>query len=182
MTPKETAETFLATHGLTIAATFVPWSQSCNYQAGATVDKRSLNWKVTLLHNGRSILTTDYSAGIAHCPAYKAHKPGTLRWSRYNEKAYIYETEIGQVYRRGFPMGNKTPILPDPCDVLYSLIMDADILNAGTFESWASDYGYDTDSRKAKDTYDACLGIALQLLSGLGASVIESARQALEDY
>jgi len=41
-------------------------------------------------------------------------------------------------------------------DVLDSLASDASgVENARDFEDWASDYGYDTDSRKAEDIYRA---------------------------
>lgn len=32
-----------------------------------------------------------------------------------------------------------------------------------TFEEWASDYGYDTDSIKAKNTYDACCDVSRKI-------------------
>jgi hypothetical protein len=41
-------------------------------------------------------------------------------------------------------------------DVLSSLCLDASSLeNAGDFEDWARDYGYDPDSRKAESIYRA---------------------------
>lgn len=44
---------------------------------------------------------------------------------------------------------------PELSDVLDSLAMDAQgYENAGDFEDWANEYGYDTDSRKAEKTYN----------------------------
>src|SRR5690606_27827140 len=45
--------------GLTVAAVFVPWSQSRNKGERSP----SLNWRVTLQCKGRDVLTCDYSAG-----------------------------------------------------------------------------------------------------------------------
>jgi len=45
---------------------------------------------------------------------------------------------------------------PDAKSVLNCLASDASSLeNAGNFESWAGEYGYDTDSRKAEKLYRA---------------------------
>lgn len=45
---------------------------------------------------------------------------------------------------------------PTAEDVLSCLAMDAaGYENARSFEDWASEYGYDTDSRRAKKTYKA---------------------------
>lgn len=74
------------------------------------------------------------------------------------------------------------PIVPDSCDVLACLIMDSDVLNAGGFESWAGDLGFDTDSIKARATYDACLETALALRAGLGESVLAELAAAFADY
>lgn len=46
---------------------------------------------------------------------------------------------------------------PSAADVLECLISDAiGYRNAASFEDWASDYGYDPDSRAAEKTYRAC--------------------------
>src|SRR5690606_30024160 len=42
-------------------------------------------------------------------------------------------------------------------DVMNSLFLDADVRHYSSFEEWARDYGYDTDSRSAERTYKACL-------------------------
>lgn len=57
---------------------------------------------------------------------------------------------------------------PSAADVLYCLISD---VGAGdyTFEQWCCEYGYDTDSRKAFATYEACRSMAPKLQKLLGA-------------
>lgn len=51
---------------------------------------------------------------------------------------------------------------PDPIEVLWSIARDSDALEM-TFEDWAGEFGYDTDSRKAEKTYRACQDGALRL-------------------
>lgn len=58
---------------------------------------------------------------------------------------------------------------PKAEDVLDCLASDAVGLdNARSFEDWAAEYGYDTDSRKAERTFKACKRQYLQLLKFLG--------------
>jgi hypothetical protein len=55
-----------------------------------------------------------------------------------------------------FTMGSAHTEEPEPGEVLDCLASDsAGFENAQGFEDWASEYGYDSDSIKAKRTYDA---------------------------
>jgi hypothetical protein len=61
------------------------------------------------------------------------------------------------------------PPTPDVASVLDSLRSDAQSTdNARDFEDWASDLGYDTDSRKAETTWRACVECARKLRFMLG--------------
>jgi hypothetical protein len=63
----------IAALGLTIEAKFIPWSQSRNKGE----DRKSLNWKVALLRNGKQVLETYYSAGSGHCPGKATRAPSS---------------------------------------------------------------------------------------------------------
>ena len=66
-----------------------------------------------------------------------------------------------------FSQGEAWTTPPTAADVLDCLASDS----AGTdmdFESWASDYGYSEDSRKAEQTYKACQREAHKLQRFLG--------------
>jgi len=67
---------------------------------------------------------------------------------------------------------------PDPIEILWAVARDGDALDQ-TFEDWASDFGYDTDSRKAEKIYRACQDNALRLKKILSTDKIETLR-ALE--
>lgn len=74
------------------------------------------------------------------------------------------------------------PILPDAANVLHGLTMDSYVLDAGGFEEWAADFGYDTDSRAAKSTYRACLDIALKMRAALGDAGLSRLKEIFQDY
>ena len=76
----------------------------------------------------------------------------------------------------------KSPLKPELRDVLYSLSMDASVLDSSCFEEWANELGYEADSRKAEGIYKACLDIALKLRNALGEAGLEKLRTACQDY
>jgi hypothetical protein len=54
-------------------------------------------------------------------------------------------------------------------DVLYSLVLDASAWRM-TFDEWCSEYGFDTDSRKAHASYMQCSDIGLRLVRMVGGA------------
>lgn len=192
-TPKQKIEAACAELGLTMTAEFVPFSKSRNAKPREDGKVwRSLNWKVSLIagtasgsygqHSSvRAILTTDYAAGEANCPSYKN---GQRRTKEVDDRIN-YELETGKAAKGGGGnwgvVGGK-PILPELADVIASLVMDASVIDASTFEEWARDLGYDTDSRKAEATYRACLETALKLRNGVGEAGLAKLRDACQDY
>lgn len=58
------------------------------------------------------------------------------------------------VFSMGFGHNGKQPKVADVLDCLSS---DASSVEGNDFDSWASDLGFDADSRKAKRTYDTCV-------------------------
>jgi hypothetical protein len=173
-TTKESIEAVAAELGLSMVADY-------QRQTIKTPVKRSelwLKWRVTICRQDKqadrgrrvNILTTDYTAGCGHCPSYK---PGN--WSVDEQRAIVSECETGQDSRR-------RPILPSLADVLSSLCSDADAIDAGSFEEWAGNLGYDPDSRKAEATYRECLDIALKLRWGLGEQGFARLREECQGY
>jgi hypothetical protein len=162
--------------GLGVKAQFIPFSQSRNKNEA----HKSLNWRITLTYKGRDVLTTDYSAGVAHCPAYKMK-------DKYQRSAAIaYEVEKGHMARPYFAGSSSfkrgEPILPVTDSVTHSLILDAGALDFATYEDWAADFGYGPDSRKGEACYRACLEIALNLRSAIGDAKLNELRDAFADY
>lgn len=179
MTPKENFAKAITDLGLSMSTEFVPWSKSRHYKVAWQLTDRTLNWKVTLKRTNamaaQIILTTDYSAGIGHCPSYKASERNTVDYVA----AITFETEHG---RKFTTITRGASIVPDICDVMYGLITDSDVMEYSSFEDWASNYGYDTDSRSAEKSYNACLSIALALRNAIGETGMQQLRDAAQGY
>ena len=179
-----TAETIEATArelGLSMSAAFVPFSQSRN--RGEKMP--SLNWLVTIKRGERDVITTDYMAGSGNCPAYNRQPPQGYRGSAsaWKNIATAWECENGFAARVVLGSFSKSvPLLPKLADVLHCLASDCDVLDAGGFEQWAADLGYDSDSRKAEGIYRACLDIALKLRAALGEDGLTKLREACQGY
>lgn len=177
--------TAIAALGLTVESKFVPFSQSRHKD-----EKRPcLNWIVRIECKGREVLTTEYMAGMGHCPAYKSKVPAA--WDRparmWQPLACAEECENGHALGLFTSWGRfrhdkAKPILPDAFDVIYSLIVDSRVLDSGGFEEWAMEYDYDPDSRKAESLYRTCLETALKLRAAIGDSGMGMLRDLFEDY
>ena len=179
----------LAAAGLSMAAVFVPQSHS---RYAISADKRSggyggkgepcINWRCTVLLDGRELWTGDYSQGIGHVSKQAA------AWIR---KEYGRDTCIGchaayaelcekqKIERFGFPA--KAITAPLLRDVFYSILQDGEAY-AMSFEEWAAEYGFDTDSRKAEATYRECAAIGRALNAGLSAEALDRLRELFQDY
>lgn len=166
-------DAFIATLNIRYTWRFVPQHESRN--AG---DKQpSLNWIVTLQTNPHcSPLQTQYMQGIAHVPGYYKTPAGYDR--RELEKAAV----IGKYPAN--PNGFFSKTLPPPTlrEILYSLVLDSSAINCASFEEWASEYGYETDSRKAEATYNECVRIGLQLRAMIGNASLEQLSNLFQDY
>lgn len=175
-TARESIEAKAASLGLAIRSEFVPFSKSRS--KGEKLP--SLNWRVTLTKDGRDVHTFDYSAGCAHAPAYKNSRSvdgaALLRWECENGRAGRALPGTGAYSSRG------APLLPSLADVLYSLVLDGGAIEHPTYESWASEYGYDADSRKGEATYRECLEIGLRLRAALGDKGLAELAEAVQDY
>ena len=79
-----------------------------------------------------------------------------------------------------FTQGSAHTTAPTAADVLECLASDADVMDHESFETWASDFGLDTDSRAAERTYRACLDQTLNLRRFLGEDAFAELRQAVE--
>lgn len=155
--------------GLSLTYEFVPFSQS------RSKDQKipNLNWIVSLWKDQTEVIKTDYSAGQAYCPSYPH------RASVDGDKATKDECEQGYTKKNAF---TKKPIEPKLSDVVYSLVMDSDVLQHESFEDWADCYGYNSDSKKDEKVYKACLKIALPMQLRLGSETMETLRELFGDY
>ena len=73
------------------------------------------------------------------------------------------------------------PVKPPIAGLLHSLILDSEAAEQ-TFNSWCSEFGYDTDSRKALATYEACQKDFDKLRKVFNSEQIKHIRELLQDY
>lgn len=183
MTPTEKIQAWIEKNKITMEVIFVPFSKSRNAVAKPKFNDYCLNWQVTILKDSKPIWTGDYSAGQGHCPTYKQSAVKTLE---YTEKI-IHECEKGfKAFGFGMVFGLRCRpqdrILPKLRDVLYGISLDSQVIDYKGFEDWASNFGYDTDSRKAEKIYDSCLKSALSFRNGLGDKALRNLSEACQDY
>lgn len=194
MTDHTAIDNALTAAGISMTAVFVPQSRG-RYAIKARADNGKgegkggycgkgepcINWKCTVSMNGREAWTGDYSQGSGHLPEYIRH-PGD-RNSLMNYAAELGACESGKAVRFGDAIASKGEPLqpPDTRDVIYSLLMDS-IADDMPFEDWCSEYGYDTDSRKAEATYHQCADTGRALRLALGTGMLDGLREVFQDY
>jgi len=144
-------------------------------ETGNPVDQ----WSFTI--NGQHV---DYYTGIGHrkklrvfsnCPdypyVYAKGKPIHIRDALGHLK---YTPQVRKIL-----LGYTAPLEPALDDVLHSLVLDSEA-GKESFEDWCSDFGYDTDSRRAMDTYLKCQESGKKLVA-MGID-IDRARELFQDY
>ncbi|MEI8017705.1 MAG: hypothetical protein WCH39_05855 [Schlesneria sp.] len=167
------------TDGLTYSAKFVPQSAS-RYR---NESQFTLNWTITIA-NSRSSLEFDYSQGLNHLT------PQQQNFLR--NTCGVCETSIAQVEARkkivetgvvlGFLSSGNRVKPPEFRDVMHSLLLDLTAIDYGSFEEWADDMGYDSDSRSAEATYRLCLDNGLKLRSMIGGKKNADLHDLFHDY
>lgn len=92
--------------------------------------------------------------------------------------AIPYRMGTAHVIKGKFPVGDR-PKAPTAEDVVSSMALDASACNE-SFDDWCATFGYDTDSRKALETYLACQNSGAELRKVLGkhfSAVVEAAQE-----
>lgn len=171
-----TIQEFIELHKLTLS--FVRINVRTD-RTGNEWDKEAFHYLVTIVGNDEEkAYTFQYSMGSAHV-----------------EKIPYGKLTIGQRFMAGLTRGQKDydnvppphvkrsislwqaeaqkvlykPKPPQLAEVLDSVALDcSSIDNARDFEDWASEFGYDTDSRKAEKAYDTCRDAFKSMESLLG--------------
>lgn len=75
----------------------------------------------------------------------------------------------------------RKPTPPTAASVLYCLLSDAAAIDQ-SFDDWAGDFGYDTDSRKALATYEACCDTGRELRRIFTPAQRAELSELLQDY
>jgi hypothetical protein len=131
-------------------------------------DKSATHVRFTVKRNGHAIHSGYYSAGSAHSLPESAEEfSRRAKHVQAGPMTVLEAFKLSQRLRNGqkgmtvYEHDTLMPIiravqaswLPLPVDVIQSLLMDA---TGESFEEWCGNLGYDTDSRKALATWEAC--------------------------
>lgn len=144
----KTIQEFIQANGITLKSVLLAERPDGN---DSDWDKKAFHYMVTLLRHEVS------AEGVL-----QDHRPALGSMST------PYSKGSGHVYPESanFMLRGK-PIPPKADEVLDSLAVDCSG-ELSNFEDWCSDYGYDTDSRKAEATFKACQSISNRLMKFLG--------------
>ncbi len=173
---------------LVYSANFVRQSASRN----SGEKRKTLNWRIALA-TANYRLDTDYYTGIGNVPGYVHSFSGMPYETRLLRAAQEKAAETGYYPDVVVKMlgdksvkcaGVRSKQLPAPLlrDVLYSFVQDAQCVEGRSFEEFASEFGYDTDSRKAERIYVTSLRLQLALQSLLGQETVEKLVALFQDY
>lgn len=119
---------------------------------------------------GTVTIETDYFTGLGNRNPVKGAE--RMEGSKYNKNSIGYKQWANRYVR---------PVQPCAADVLYSLICDSSALDI-SFDCWCDDYGYDSDSISAFNTYQACCNNAKDMRRMFSHGQLEKLKELLEDY
>jgi hypothetical protein len=109
-------------------------------------------------------------------------------WEHYRYKVTLSRKPgLGQQYDRltyttTYKMGMAHTKGPTLADVVASLIMDTQAGAYTTFEDFASEMGYDNDSRKAEQIYQACRKTAIAINRMVTTAEYDALCAAVAEY
>lgn len=121
--------------------------------------------------NGQSF---DYRMGSGHCTKLNNDKTSVqFRITELDKQDRISICKVIYGYHKRLTQYDYESLnivyvkRPDLKEVLNCLFLDSSARET-CFQDWCLDFGYDTDSIKAKSTYESCLDNAFKLKKALG--------------
>lgn len=129
-------------------------------------------WKFNL-KKGQRVESFEYFTGTGHrvLPTVNGRPMRPMSWDNVQSPR-----ELARWKEK-----NVKPVIPPLAGLLYSLVMDGSAARQ-TFAEWCADLGYDTDSRKALATYEACQVGADKLSRIFTHAQIAHIAEMLQDY
>ena len=124
-------------------------------------------WAVTFKGKNGNKQEFEYHTGLGHRQCVKPRPFGWGNYSAVQRKRWVHE--------------NERPASPFAGAVLHCLLLDMSCAN-DTFEEWCSNLGYDTDSRKALQTYLSCQENGTKLRRVFNNDLLKQIEKVLEDY
>lgn len=146
----------------------------------------SSEWQITITRNNAGF-TVPYSMGSAHRVWSKTGRSMAAHMDRSKFGKMLPGKRVPTLMckltiEEAWILNNCTdPATPELADVMHSVVSDADTVRHGqTFDDWCEELGYDTDSRKAEKSFNACRDEWAGLVR-LGANLDELS-ELFQDY
>jgi hypothetical protein len=162
---------------------------------GVDGDWPHIAYAVTLTRNSKALWTGPYKLGVGRVKIPKAPNTVSNQWLfKFN----LTRGEEGMLHamngRPGAIFKDKAlqaslcaklavvqKVSPTLQDVMYSLLMDSSAMDE-TFSSWCNNVGYDDDSIKAFETYQACVKIGQALSKVFTPAELQELSEIFQDY
>ena len=109
----------------------------------------------------------------------KADERTVLKFNSQEQKEKAMIKALGRQASYNLKMSDTLAVInPKLDDVLYCLFLDSEA-HESCFQDWATNFGYDEDSIKAKNIYEACLDNYFKLKKALGKN-FETEKQRID--
>lgn len=135
-------------------------------------------WRIVFTAQNHSEFVTEFHTGLGH-------RLTNLRFGKLSQAQLTGAKELKQVTgmdQACFKIDDCTyAVTPTQASVLYCLLSDAQC-GDDTFDDFCSNLGYDTDSRKALETYLACQETNTKLNKFFSRETISTLQELLQDY
>ncbi len=125
-------------------------------------------WMLKLTSKGKTEFF-DYFTGMGHRKV-----PGV-------DRAWIDRQCGGSISYKYQLAKYAKPVTPEICDIIHSLNIDSQAMNE-SFPNWCDNFGYDSDSIKALNVYNACCNNAKKYFSVIDRKTQEKLEVILQDY
>lgn len=164
-------------------------------------DWRAIAYDCVLLRNGKSAWEGEYKMGVGNVtPKHWKRVNGWVDRSACNRNGVVlrpHDAVIRMIVqkpgvqfrdpdahvRAAVAVAGVLGIKPALEDVLSSLITDGEPDFQGlSFDDWCSEFGYDSDSRKAHATYDACCEVGRRLRRAFTPEELQTLTETLANY
>jgi hypothetical protein len=183
-TTQETCAAVLAKMGVTLES-------SSGLVGVREKDWECVTFQCSLSRRGKVFWSGPYHLGLGHVKL-----PKVFPFMNFSmDEARIGETLVRKPNVKFLPEGQEIKVrlyqklvrmqkvFPSLLDVMHSLLSDGSAqFDSQAFEDWCGDLGYDTDSRKAHETWLACVEIGMCLRRAFSAAEVEELREAFSQY
>ena len=145
----------------------------------ASNNEHDEEWPCDLWRASFNDKTFDFKTGLGHRKTVSVGIKNAYK--KYFDLIGGFSGEVFRVISESNPTKRLAAFAPQAADVLYCLLLDMQA-HESSLDDWCNDFGYDSDSIKAKTIYDACNSIYFDMMAIFTNEQIEALNELLQDY